>query len=250
MIGDVMRVLLVDDEPLARDRLRQLLRSFENLLVVGEAEDGEQAIERIIELRPDLLFLDIQMPGCSGLEVAASLPSPRPRVIFCTAFDQYAIDAFELHAVDYLLKPVTRARLGRAVEHARSLTPDNAEDTLNRVVHSDRLYPSRFLAKRGNKFRVVSQGEICYFESEEGLTKLCTREHEYWVQPTLANLETRLNPVFFFRLSRSSIVNLNEVLEVVPLTGGHGEVILKGGARLEVSRRRMKDLLDALEGPK
>jgi two-component system LytT family response regulator len=246
----LIRTLLVDDERPARDRLRQMLTALPDMEVVGEATDGVEAIEQIAALRPDLTFLDIQMPGCSGLEVAASLPSPRPRVIFCTAFDQYAIDAFELHAVDYLLKPVTRARLGRAVEHARSLTPDNADDALNRVVHSDRLYPRRFLAKRGNKFRVVSQGEICYFESEEGLTKLCTREHEYWVQPTLADLETRLNTAFFFRLSRSSIVNLNEILEVVPLTGGHGAVILKSGARLEVSRRRMKDLLDALEGPK
>lgn len=238
----MIRTLLVDDERPARDRLRQMLTALPDMEVVGEAADGVEAIEQIAALRPDLVFLDIEMPGRTGLEVAASLRPPRPRVIFCTAFDQYA--------VDYLLKPVTRARLGRAVEHARSLTPDNADDALNRVVHSDRLYPRRFLAKRGNKFRVVSQGEICYFESEEGLTKLCTREHEYWVQPTLADLETRLNPAFFFRLSRSSIVNLNEVLEVVPLTGGHGEVILKSGARLEVSRRRMKDLLDTLEGPK
>lgn len=246
----MIRTLLVDDERPARDRLRQMLAALPDVKVVGEAADGVEAIEQIAALRPDLLFLDIQMPGCSGLEVAASLPSPRPRVIFCTAFDQYAIDAFELHAVDYLLKPVTRARLGRAVEHARSLTPDNTDDALNRVVHSDRLYPRRFLAKRGNKFRVISQGEICCFVSEEGLTKLCTREHEYWVEPTLADLETRLNPALFFRLSRSSIANLNEILEVVPLTGGHGEVIMKSGARLEVSRRRMKDLLDALEGPK
>lgn len=246
----MIRTLLVDNERPARDRLRQMLTALPDMEVVGEAADGVEAIEQIAALRPDLIFLDIQMPGCSGLEVAASLPSPRPRVIFCTAFDQYAIDAFELHAVDYLLQPVTRARLGRAVEHARSLTPDNADDALNRVVHNDRLYPRRFLAKRANKFRVVSRGEICYFESEEGLTKLCTHEREYWIQPTLADLETRLNPAFFFRLSRSSIANLNEILEVVPLTGGHGEVILKGGARLEVSRRRMKDLLDALEGPK
>ncbi len=250
MAGNSVRVLLVDDEPLARDRLRQLLRPFADLLVVGEAEDGEQAIEKISELRPDLLFLDIQMPRCSGLEVAASLPSPRPCVIFCTAFDQYAIDAFELHAVDYLLKPVTRARLAKAIEHVRSLTPDGVDDVLNKALHSERMYPRRFLAKRGSKFRVISQGEICYFASEEGLTKLRTREHEYYIQPTLADLESRLNPALFFRLSRASIVNLNEVLEVVPLTGGHGEVILKNGARLEVSRRRMRDLLDTLEGPK
>jgi two-component system LytT family response regulator len=250
MTRDVLRVLLVDDEPLARDRLRQLLRPVEDLVIVGEAEDGEEAIEKIVELRPELLFLDIQMPGCSGLEVAASLPSPRPRIIFCTAFDQYAIDAFELHAVDYLLKPVTRARLAKAIEHARSIPPGNADEALNKVVGSERMHPRRFLARRGGRYRVVSQGEVCCFSSEEGLTKLRTRDHEYWIQPTLADLESRLNPASFFRLSRSSIVNLNEIHEVIPLTGGHGEVVLKSGIRLEVSRRRMKDLLERLEGPK
>ena len=250
MIRDVLRVMLVDDEPLARDRLRQLLRPFADLVIVGEAEDGEGAIEKIEELRPDLLFLDIQMPGCSGLEVAASLPSPRPRLIFCTAFDQYAIDAFELHAIDYLLKPVTRARLAKAIEHARGIPPGNADEALDKVVGSERMHPRRFLARRGGRYRVVPQGEVCCFSSEEGLTRLRTREHEYWIQPTLSDLESRLNPVFFFRLSRSSIVNLNEIHEVIPLTGGHGEVVLKSGQRLEVSRRRMKDLLERLEGPK
>ena len=109
----MIRVMLVDDEQAARERLRQLLGPIPGLEIVGEAADGEQAIERIVELRPDLVLLDIQMPGCTGLEVAASLPSPRPRIIFCTAFDQYAVDAFELHAVDYLLKPVNRVRLAR-----------------------------------------------------------------------------------------------------------------------------------------
>ncbi len=102
----MIRVMLVDDEQAARERLRQLLAPIPGLEIVGEAADGEQAIERIVQLRPDLVLLDIQMPGCTGLEVAACLPAPRPRIIFCTAFDQYAVDAFELHAVDYLLKPV------------------------------------------------------------------------------------------------------------------------------------------------
>jgi phosphoserine phosphatase RsbU/P len=115
----MIRALLVDDERPARDRLRQLLRSFSDVEVVGEAEDGEQALERIAETRPDLLFLDIQMPGRSGLEVAMSLTPPRPKVIFCTAFDQYAIEAFEQNAVDYLLKPVNRTRLGKAIDHLR-----------------------------------------------------------------------------------------------------------------------------------
>ena len=123
----MVRALLVDDEQPARERLRRLLAAFDDLEVVGEAEDGEQAIEQILELKPDLVFLDIQMPGCSGMEVAASMPSPRPKIVFCTAFEEYAVDAFELHAVDYLLKPINRARLARALQRVRDLPMTSEE---------------------------------------------------------------------------------------------------------------------------
>ena len=116
----MIRVLLVDDEQPARDRLRQLLAPHDDVEIVGEAEDGESAIEKILEVAPRLVFLDIQMPGCSGIEVAASLAAPRPQIVFCTAYDEYAVDAFELHAVDYLLKPVNRARMGKALDRAQN----------------------------------------------------------------------------------------------------------------------------------
>src|SRR3989475_8839136 len=148
----MIRALLVDDEQPARERLRQLLSAFDDIEVIGESEDGEQAIEKILELRPDLLFLDIQMPGCSGMEVAASLPSPRPKIIFCTAYDQYAVDAFELHALDYLLKPVNRARLSEAIERVRALSPAESESAVEKVNQAVRTTPARFLAKRGSKF--------------------------------------------------------------------------------------------------
>ena len=244
----MIRVMLVDDEQLARDRLRQLMRPFEDIEIVGEAGDGEQALEKVLELRPDVVFLDIQMPGCSGIDVAASLPSPRPRIIFCTAFEQYAIDAFELHAVDYLLKPVTRARLTKALDHIRSVRTEGGSPE---SVGPGRLAgrPAvRFLAKRANKYRVVPQEEVQCFLSEEGLTKLCTRDAFYWMQPTLADLERELDAEIFFRISRAAVVNLNAVEEVVPLVGGYGQLVIKGGARLEVSRRRMNDLLNALQG--
>src|ERR671912_580379 len=115
----MIRILIVDDEQPARDRLRQLLAAESDVEIVGEAEDGVQTLERVSELVPDLLLLDIQMPGLSGLEVAASLGRPRPAIIFCTAYDQYAVDAFELQAVDYLLKPVNRARLQAALNRVR-----------------------------------------------------------------------------------------------------------------------------------
>jgi len=244
----MIRVLLVDDEQLAKDRLRQLLRPFEDVEVVGEAEDGEQAVEKALELRPDVIFLDIQMPGCSGIDVAASLPSPRPRIIFCTAYDQYAIDAFELHAVDYLLKPVTRARLCKALERVRTSASGQGSPEAAATGRFGGRPAARFLAKRANKYRVVPQEEVQCFLSEEGLTKLCTRDSAYWMQPTLADLEKELDASVFFRISRAAVVNLNAVEEVVPLVGGYGQVAMKNGAHLEVSRRRMSGLLDALQG--
>ncbi|HSC27313.1 MAG TPA: LytTR family DNA-binding domain-containing protein, partial [Vicinamibacterales bacterium] len=160
------------------------------------------------------------------------------------AYDQYAVDAFELNAVDYLLKPVNRARLGKALERARQGVPtDAAIDRSTRAAP-----PVRFLARRGNTYRVVHARDVLYFVSEDGLTKLQTLDGHSWVPPTLNELEERLNPRQFFRISRAAIVNLDAVREVAPVPGGHGEVVLKDGARLEVSRRRFKELTEKLGG--
>jgi two-component system LytT family response regulator len=223
-----------------------MLSAFPDLEVVGEAADGEQAVETILQLRPGLVFLDIQMPGCSGLEVAASLPVPRPRIVFCTAYDAYAVDAFELHAVDYLLKPVSRARLEKAVERVRSLGEAEHEERLRRAGRAAGGFPLRFLAKTGAKYRVVPRQAVLYFASEGGLTRLQTAEHSYWMQPTLQDLEERLDPARFFRISRAAIVSLDAVAEAIPMPGGNGEVRLAGGTRLEVSRRRFQELLERL----
>lgn len=238
-----MRVLIVDDARPARDRLRELLRELEDLEIVGEAEDGEQAIEQIGTLRPDLVLLDIQMAGCSGLEVAGSLPSPRPKIVFCTAFDQYAVDAFELCAVDYLLKPVNRARLAQAIERARGKTAADVDASMDRVARRPRMAPTRFLGRRGSRFLVISQADVVYFGSESGLTQLHTADQRYVMEPTLNDFERRLDPVVFCRVSRTIIVNLDYVKEVEMLEGGYGEAVLRNGLRLEVSRRRVKELM-------
>jgi two-component system LytT family response regulator len=192
--------------------------------------------------------MDIQMPGCSGLEVVASLPSPRPKIVFCTAFDQYAVDAFELHAVDYLLKPVNRIRLAHAIERVRASSAAEASNGIDRALEAVRATNLRLLARVGDRYRVIPLADAVYFSSEDRLTSLHTREREYVVDPTLNELEERLDPAGFFRVSRSVIVSLNAVTEVLPLTGGVADVVLAGGARLEVSRRRLKDLLRALGG--
>lgn len=248
MMGEMIRTLLVDDEEPARERMRRLLSSHSDIRIVGEADDGEEAMGKILEFNPDLVFLDIQMPGCSGMEVAASLPSPRPRIIFCTAFDEYAVEAFELHAIDYLLKPVNRTRLEKALGRIRDLSPANPANLIERAVKAGGVYPDRFLGKRGSRYRVIHRREILFFASEGGLTKLQTREHYFWIQPTLAEMENRLDPSQFLRISRSTIVHLNAVKEILPIGGGIGKVALVNGTELEVSRRRFGTLMERLSG--
>lgn len=239
----MLRVMIVDDEAPARVRLRQMLAAHPGIEVIAEAETGVEAMEKTVECKPDLLLLDIQMPGATGIDVAASLPEPRPFIVFCTAFDQHAVDAFELHAVDYLLKPISRARLAQALDRVRSLSAAERETALNRATRP----PARFLVKSASHYVVVGEARVLYFESEDGLTRLVTDKEEYWMNPTLNELEERLQATRFFRISRAVIINLNAVGEVYPLPGGAGEVLMKNGKRLEVSRRRFHELLAALE---
>src|SRR5690242_12840362 len=187
----MIRTLLVDDEQPARERLRQLLGTHADVDVIGEAEDGVQAAELIAEREPDVVFLDIQMPGVSGLDVAASLGARRPLVIFCTAFDQYAVDAFELSATDYLLKPVNRARLAAAIDRVRSASARAAagrDRAIEQLSQAGGTAPTRFLARRGNRFRVVPANEVVAFTFVDGVTHLLTATEQLSMQPTLASL--------------------------------------------------------------
>ena len=242
------RVLIVDDEEPARERMRELLSALPDIEIVAEAADGEQALENITELKPDLVMLDIQMPGATGLEVAACLPRPRPKIIFCTAFDQYAVDAFELNAVDYLLKPVNRVRLAQAIARLKARSESDADAEIDRVTQAVHAKYTRLLVRAGDRFRIIPQNEVVYFSSEGGLTRLHTRDHQYVLDPTLNDLEERLDSRRFYRISRAAVVNLDAVTEVRPLIGGAASVALKTGVVLEVSRRRVKELLEHLEG--
>jgi two-component system, LytTR family, response regulator len=242
----VIRVLIVDDEAPTRVRLRQLLTAHADVEIAGEADTGPQAMQLAAELHPDAILLDIQMPGSSGIDVAACLPHPRPHIVFCTAYDQYAVEAFELHAVDYLLKPVTRARMAQALDRIREV-PSNREPALDHALRH-RFPPARFLVRGGGNYLVIGEPQVLYFGTEGSLTRLVTDKGQYWMDPTLNDLEERLDPARFFRISRAALVALNAVVEVAPMPGGSGEAVLKNGQRLEVSRRRFRDLLSALEG--
>ena len=245
----MIRTLLVDDEDIARERLRQLLGSIADIEVVGEAADGEDAIQKTLEMRPDLLLLDIQMPGVTGLEVAACLPRPRPKIVFCTAFDAYAVKAFELQAMDYLLKPVSPHRLALAIDKIRQRARRDAEEDLDRLTRAVPGEGARLLARCGDRYKVIPQREALYFSSEGGLTRLHTRERGYVLEPTLSDLEGRLDSGLFFRLSRAVIVKLDAITELRPLVGGTADVVLNNGATLEVSRRRVRELIERLGGP-
>jgi two-component system LytT family response regulator len=245
-----VRALLVDDEAPARARLRQLLLERGGVEIVGEADDGVAALERIQELRPDVVFLDIQMPGCSGLDVAASLGDPRPAIVFCTAFDQHAVDAFELRAVDYLLKPVTRARLEAALARVRvpETQPAPGGDDTTPDDGPALEPPARFLARRGAKYLVVPVADVVAFSFDDGQTRLHTATEQLLMQPTLAQLARRLDPARFFQVSRTVVVHLDAVREAKPHTDGTGVLLLSNGTSVEVSRRRWRPLLDQLAG--
>lgn len=247
----MIRTLLVDDEQPARERLKQLLTAHPDVSVVGEAGDGVEAAERIGELAPDLIFLDIQMPGASGLDVAASLGHPRPAVIFCTAFDQYAVDAFELSALDYLLKPVNRARLAAALDRVRGAAApkDTPRDrAIEQLTSAAGMAPTRFLARRGARFRVVRAADVIAFTFADGVTHLITATERLTMQPTLAALARRLDARRFFQVSRSAIVRLDAITEARPFSDGTGEIALANGQTMVVARRRWRQLLDRLEG--
>jgi two-component system LytT family response regulator len=247
----MIRTLVVDDEQPARERLKQLLSAHADVEVVGEAGDGIEAAERIAELSPDLVLLDIQMPGASGLDVAASLGKPRPAVIFCTAFDQYAVDAFELSALDYLLKPVNRARLASALDRVRStLAKASAgrDRALEQLTQASGMTPTRFLARRGNRFKVVPADEVVAFTFVDGITHLLTATEQLSMQPTLIALARRLDPTAFFQISRSAIIRLDAVKEARPFSDGTGEILLANGQTVPVARRRWQALLARLSG--
>jgi DNA-binding LytR/AlgR family response regulator len=245
-----MNVLLVDDEELARARLRELLADIDDVEVVGEAENGLRAVELIQELTPDVVVLDIQMPGMNGFEVIESL-SEIPLVIFATAYDEYAIKAFEVNSIDYLLKPVTRERLSEAMERARSLlerSPALKEEVakLAGVVRSRAV--DRLPVTKGKKIILVNTDEIVWIGASDNLVFVHTDRDKYLINATMAELEDRLKHGAFFRSHRSSLVNLNHIREIVPWFGGKYKIVMDdaGATELTLSRARARSLRDIL----
>ena len=245
-----IRVLVVDDEELARVRIRELLTDIPDAKVAGEAENGLQAVDMIRDLTPDVVIHDIQMPGMDGFEVVEALPDV-PLVIFATAFDEYAIKAFEINSVDYLLKPISRERLGEAIERARALLED-APELDARMAGLAGLIRSREVQRlpvaKGKRIVLVNMDEIVWIGVEDELVFVHTHAEKYMVNSTMAELEGRLNPQVFFRTHRSSMVNLNHIKEIVPWFGGKYKIVVddEAGSELVLSRARAKGLREIL----
>jgi two-component system LytT family response regulator len=262
----LLRVLVVDDERLPRQRLMRLLEEVPNAECVGECANGRSAVDAIESLLPDLVLLDVRMPGMGGLDVARSLTGHVPFVIFVTAFDEYALSAFEVHAIDYLLKPVERERFVAAIERARALVANTTaaqrhERLLALLQGEPRLasaeqearadvpdatpsppgaepatYPRRFLVKGDGQMYFVAVNDIDWVEAYGNYVRLHVGKGVHLIRETLGNIERKLDPTRFARVHRSSIVNLDRVARMDLWGAGDYMVLLKDGTKLKLSR--------------
>ena len=241
-----MRTLIVDDESPARERLKRLLSGIEGVELIGEAEGGVQAVEMIEREKPDLVLLDIQMPGLDGFGVIEALADPPP-VIFVTAYDEYAIRAFEVNALDYLLKPFSRGRLAKAILRAQQALVEEGDfaERLGPLLESlaaQGRYLTRLAVRDRVSIRVLDVDEMDWIGIEGEQVMVHVGDQAYPLCRTLAELEARLDPARFFRAHRSAIVNLDRVKEVIPWFKGSHKLRLTTGAEVELSRARARAL--------
>jgi two-component system LytT family response regulator len=229
-----IRALIVDDERLARVRLVRLLGRREDVEIVGVACDGDEAVQMIAELRPDLVFLDVQMPGLSGFDVLDAIDS-RTNVVFTTAFDQYALRAFEVHALDYLLKPFDEERLSASLDRAAAMIRGARADPGLRPFLEQMAPPERFVVRTPGRIVFLPLAEVDWIEAAGNYVYVHAGRERHLIRGTLKAIESRFASRFA-RIHRSAIVNLERVRELAPRAHGDCEVVLRGGARLPVSR--------------
>ncbi|OON67215.1 LytR/AlgR family response regulator transcription factor [Hymenobacter sp. CRA2] len=242
-----MNVLLVDDSRLARQELRRLLQRHPDVAVVGEAANADEAVASIQALNPDLLLLDIHMPGRTGFELLAGLHGAAPQVIFTTAFDQYAVQAFEVNALDYLLKPVDEQRLAAALAKARAALVADAEGAEPAVPHRDLLRETdQVFVKDGERCWFVRLQDVKLLEVADNYTRLHFHDVHPLIPRTLQQLEARLDPAVFFRVNRQQIVNLKWIEHIEPWFSSTLKIMLRGGGEVEVSRQQSMRFREAL----
>lgn len=265
-----MRVLIVDDEPLARRRLRLLLERTPDVTIVGECAEGNEAVSAILSSAIDVVFLDVQMPDLDGFGVVEAVgPDAMPCVVFVTAFDRYALDAFEVCAIDYLLKPFEDSRFQQALERARERVHHRAVDDVNAQLYAlmqrhgrlasapnaaraeplvaDRKYDRRLAVQVGRHVRLVTAAEIDWIGAEGSYVRLHAGKASHLMRGSMRELEERLDPDLFVRVHRSTIVNVDRIHELHPMFHGEQAIILIDGTRLKLSRT-YRDHLERLMG--
>jgi two-component system LytT family response regulator len=247
-----MRVIIVDDEHLARALLREHLAAYPDVEIVGECANGFEAVKAIGELAPDLVFLDIQMPKLDGFEVVelAGTRGNRPHYIFVTAYDQFALRAFEVHALDYLLKPFGAERLARALEHARERlrTPDARAALASMVQEAAQRHApiERILIRDGARVHVVASDTVDYIEAQDDYVSICAAGRRWLKSQRLSELEGQLDPQAFLRVHRSYIVKVGAIARIEPAGKDSHCAVLRDGTRIPVSRSgypRLRDLI-------
>ena len=243
------KALIVDDEELARKLLREMLGSHPEIAVAAECANGMEAVKAAVEHKPDLLFLDVQMPKLTGFDVLELIERGRVAVIFVTAYDQYAMKAFDVHAVDYLLKPFSRERFEAALERAKSQGPKRSVDAMELSAASRPAgqFAERIVVKDGTKVTLIPVAKLEYAEALDDYVSLVSEGKKHLKQQTISGLELALDPALFVRIHRSYVVNLERVARIEPYGKDSKVAILTNGVKLPVSRAgygRLKKLLD------
>lgn len=244
------KVLIIDDEELARKLIRTFLQKYPDIEVVGECGNGFDGLKLIQELNPDLLFLDIQMPKITGLEML-ELMEHYPAVIFTTAYDQYAVKAFELNAVDYLLKPFSRERfeasLQKVLDKRSSETLSSSKEKYNALTDEKVDFLNRIVVKTGNKVKIIQVDDILYIEAQDDFVMIFTSEGKYLKGKTMKYYEAHLYPDDFIRVHRSYIVRADQILHIEPYEKDSHILILKCGSKLPVSKSGYSKLREVLK---
>jgi two-component system LytT family response regulator len=248
-----VRTLIVDDEPLARERIRSLLEEESDIEIVQECGDGKEAAETILRERPDLVFLDVQMPEMTGFEVIEAVgPEQMPTVIFVTAYDQYALHAFEAHALDYILKPFDQERFERALQKARGTIQRQKEGDISERLRSllEELRPrpryvDRLVVRSGARITFLRTEEVEWVDAEGNYVRLHVGKKSYLLRETMSGIEAKLDPERFIRIHRSTIVNIERIKSLETLFQGEYVVHLEDGTKL-TSSRGYRDRLHAL----
>lgn len=246
-----LRIIFADDEPLARSRMRRMLQEQPDIEIVAECSTGKQTVETVLSEKPDLLFLDIEMSGMDGFKVVDELAGNLPYIVFVTAYNQYAIRAFEVCALDYLLKPFNSERLGKTLDRARELIKDSDQfsERLIRLLEELRgksQYMERLVIKDERRIWFINVNKIDWFEADGKYVQVHTGKNAHLVRESLTSLEGRLDPKMFARVHRSTIVNINSISELQPWFHGDYRILLKDGTELILSRTYRKHFRDLL----